>query len=95
MWCGRAEAGRDHVVVENRHEPTTIRLKTWVDERYKLRLYFERGYGELFDLREDPGEINNLWNAPECAALKAELMQKLLFVGMGKEQLWMQRVAGA
>ncbi len=86
---------RDHVVVENRHEPTTIHAKTYVDERYKLTVYFNRDYGELFDLEEDPGEVNNLWDDPDHQELKAELTRKLLFAEMGKEPLWMPRVAGA
>ena len=86
---------RDHVVVENRHEPTTIHAKTYVDERYKLTVYFNRDYGELFDLEEDPGEVSNLWDDPDHRELKAELTRELLFAEMGKEPLWMPRVAGA
>ena len=86
---------RDHVLVENRHEPTTIHAKTYVDERYKLTVYFNRDYGELFDLEEDPGEVNNLWDDPDHQELKAELTRKLLFAEMAKEPLWMPRVAGA
>ena len=42
-----------------------------------------------------PREINNLWNSPEQATLKSELLLKLLHAGIGKEPLWMPRVAGA
>ena len=82
-------------MVENRHEPTTVHLKTYVDERYKLTVYYEQDYGELFDLREDPGEVENLWDEEEHASLKADLTRKLLFAEMGKEPLWMPRIAGA
>ena len=95
VWHGKETSVRDHVLVENRHEPTTIHVKTYVDERYKLTAYYNRDYGELFDLAQDPGEVNNLWSAPSAAGLKAGLMQKLLFAEMGKEPLWMPRVAGA
>jgi arylsulfatase A-like enzyme len=95
VWRGESESARDHVVVENRHEPTTLHLKTYVDERYKLTVYYRRPYGELFDLQEDPGEIRNLWDSPAHQALKAELVMKLLFAEMGKEPLWMPRVWGA
>ncbi|MGD8240175.1 MAG: sulfatase-like hydrolase/transferase, partial [Armatimonadota bacterium] len=95
VWYGEQEEARDHIIVENRHEPDTIHVKTYVDERYKLTVYYNQDYGELFDLQEDPQEINNLWSKPECAELKAELMRKLLFAEMGKEPLWMPRVAGA
>ena len=64
----RCRSGRDtqnkHAtifLVENRHEPTTVHVKTYVDDRYKLTVYYNREYGELFDLQADPGEVNNLW----------------------------------
>lgn len=95
VWRGEAAAARDHVIVENRHEPTAIHLKTYVDQRYKLTVYYQRRYGELFDLQTDPGEVHNLWDDASHAALKAELLQKLLFAEMGKEPLWMPRVWGA
>jgi arylsulfatase A-like enzyme len=95
VWFGRKEQERDHIIVENRHEPTTIHVKTYVNRRYKITVYYSRDYGELFDLQEDPQEINNLWGKPEYAGLKADLVMKLLFAEMGKEPLWMPRVAGA
>jgi len=95
VWLGEAEAVRDHVVVENRHQPTTLHLKTYVDERYKLTVYYGRDYGELFDLQEDPDEIHNRWDDPDYAGLKARLVMALLQAEMGKEPLWMPRIAGA
>jgi uncharacterized sulfatase len=92
---GQNDRVRDHVLVENRHEPTTIHVKTYIDDRYKLTVYFNRDYGELFDLETDPGEFENLWDSPEHRELKAELTRRLLFAEMGKEPLWMPRVAGA
>ena len=95
VWYGRQPSLRDHVVVENRHEPTTVHLKTYVEERYKLTVYFQRDYGELFDLATDPGEVDNLWDVPEARELKNELIRRLLFAEMGKEPLPMPRIAGA
>jgi uncharacterized sulfatase len=95
VWWGQAERVRDHVVVENHHQPTTIHAKTYVDDRYKLTVYWNREYGELFDLKEDPGEVRNLWNDPAAQELKAALTRKLLFAEMGKEPLWMPRIWGA
>ncbi|MEM7533245.1 MAG: sulfatase-like hydrolase/transferase [Chloroflexota bacterium] len=86
---------RDHVIVENHHQPTVLHVKTYVDERYKITVYYDRPYGELFDLETDPGEVNNLWNAPDSAALKAKMTMKLLHAEMGKESMWMPRVWGA
>ena len=95
VWRGELAAARDHCLIENHHEPTTIHIKTYIEDRYKLTVYFQRDYGELFDLQEDPGEKNNMWDCPEHQNLKAELTRKLLFAEMGKEPLWMPRIAGA
>jgi arylsulfatase A-like enzyme len=95
VWLGRKEKARDHVIVENHHQPTTVHLKTYVGERYKITVYYNRDYGELFDLRDDPGEVRNLWNSPEHAKLKAELLLKMLHAELGKEPMWMPRIAVA
>ncbi|MHB1457949.1 MAG: sulfatase family protein [Armatimonadota bacterium] len=95
VWFGRKNLARDHIIVENHHEPTTIHVKTYVNERYKLTVYLNRDYGELFDLQSDQGEINNLWNKQEYSALKSELVMKLLFAEMAKEPMWMPRIWGA
>jgi len=95
VWRGETDAERDHVVVENHHEPTTIHCKTYVDDRYKLTVYYDRDYGELFDLQEDPDEVDNRWNDPACEDLKGDLIRDLLFAEMGKEPLWMPRIAVA
>jgi arylsulfatase A-like enzyme len=95
VWCGKAESARDHVIVENRHEPTTIHAKTYIDDRYKITVYYNRDYGEMFDLVADPGEVDNLWDRADCKELKSDLVMKLLFAEMGKEPLWMPRIWGA
>ena len=95
VWLGEQEAVRSHILVENRHQPTTLHLKTYVNDRYKLTVYYGRNYGELFDLEADPGEIHNLWDSPDHAVLKADLISALLQAEMGKEPLWMPRIAGA
>jgi uncharacterized sulfatase len=95
VWLGAKDRVRDGLVVENHHEPTTIHMKTYVGDRYKLTVYYNRDYGELFDLQEDPDELNNLWDDPDARELKADLVMKLLFQEMGKEPLWMPRIWGA
>jgi uncharacterized sulfatase len=95
VWYGEQPAARDHVLVENRHQPTTIHLRTYVDDRYKLTVYYNQVYGELFDLQADPAEVNNLWDQAEYAGLKSELLLKLIHAELGKEPIWMPRIHGA
>lgn len=70
-------------------------MKTYVNDRYKLTVYYNQEYGELYDLQNDSGELHNLWDNPEYKDLKADLVMKLLFAEMGKEPLWMPRIFGA
>ncbi|THF83280.1 sulfatase family protein [Cohnella fermenti] len=92
VWLGKKARARQHAICEFRHEPTTIHQKTYVDERYKITVYFNQTYGELFDLEQDPGELNNLWDAPEHERLKAELLLKYIWAELGKEPLAMPRI---
>lgn len=95
VWKGESASVRDHVIVENRHQPTTVHLKTYIEDRYKITVYYNQSYGELFDLKEDPGEVNNRWEEPAFQELKGVLLLKMLHAEMGKEPLWMPRIAGA
>ena len=83
VWNGDESESREHVIIENRHQPTTLHLKTYVNERYKITLYFNRDYGEIYDLRDDRGEIRNLW--PD-AELRARLTEAFLRAEMLKEE---------
>jgi arylsulfatase len=44
------------------------------DERFKLSLYHDQKLGELYDLDADPWEFDDLWDAPDWQAKKAELV---------------------
>ena len=94
-WRGQAPAARDHVLVENRHQPHTIHLLTRVDRRYKITVYKNQDYGELFDLEKDPGEFENLWDDPAAQALKAGLLANLPRRSLTNEPPPMPRVAPA
>ncbi len=95
VWLGENTLVRDHILCENRHEPTTLHLKTYVNSQYKLTVYYNQTYGELFDLINDPDEFNNLWNHPESAELKKDLLLKFLWAELGIEPVPMPRICGA
>jgi len=48
----------------------------YFDGRYKMGLYHGHNLGELYDLKNDPGEFDNLWDDPEYKDLKLELLMK-------------------
>lgn len=95
VWRGRESSARDHVVVENRHQPTKVHVRTYVDERYKITVYRGADYGEMFDLRSDPGETRNLWDEPSCVALKGHLLQRFVQAEIAREPTRMPRISGA
>ncbi len=94
-WRGEAPAVRDHVIVENRHQPTKVHLRTYIDDRYKITVYRDQPYGELFDLEEDPGEVHNLWDEPASAPLKGRLLHDFVNAELRREPTRMPRIAGA
>lgn len=95
VWMGQSANARDHIICENHHEPTTVHLKTFVDDRYKITVYYNHTYGELFDLQEDPSEHHNLWGDPDCQELKGQLLLKYIWAELGKEPIPMPRISGA
>jgi len=95
VWCGESDSVRDHVIVENRHQPTLVHLRTYVDRRYKITVYRNADYGEMFDLQDDPGETRNLWDDPRHAQLKSELLHRFVQAEIQREPTRMPRVANA
>ena len=95
VWCGKTEPVRDHVIIENRHQPTAVHLRTFVNERYKLTVYRGHDYGELFDLDSDPEERRNLWDNPECADLKSHLLLRFVQAELEREPTRNRRIAHA
>ncbi|MFW6255182.1 MAG: hypothetical protein ACOC54_00050, partial [Candidatus Sumerlaeota bacterium] len=75
-------------------EAPMFRGRCLIDGRYKMTIH-NHGDGQFFDLQEDPGELNNLWNDPESQSIKNELLLKFL-----KEEIWTEwagvgRIGGA
>lgn len=75
-WGGRehvfAEHGRDAILQQTEFE-TMVRSRDW-----KLVHFLDEKFGQLFNLKDDPGENINLWEDPRWAAKKQELLQALL-----------------
>ena len=53
-------------------------VKALRSERYKLVYYPGQPYGELYDLRNDPHEIENLYGSAEHEKIRAGMLQALL-----------------
>jgi arylsulfatase A-like enzyme len=77
----QADEVRQHALVEYADDPQKLRLKTIVTERYKLTFHYAdygKNVGELYDLKQDPHETQNLWHEPSVQDIKFELITVLL-----------------
>jgi arylsulfatase A-like enzyme len=74
-WAGReyvfAEHGRDGILQETEFM-TMVRSQEW-----KLVHFLDEPFGQLFDLRRYPQEVNNLWDDPAFAGKRQELLDVL------------------
>ncbi|HEV2065656.1 MAG TPA: sulfatase-like hydrolase/transferase [Thermomicrobiales bacterium] len=95
VWRGQAESAREWALVENRHQPARLNLRTLVTDRYKVTVYRGSDYGELFDLHEDPGETCNRWADPVYAEPKSAMLLRFLQAEMEREPTRFARIAGA
>ena len=82
LLTGQSSTHRDSVYMEfynaNFNYPippmiTSVRTTEW-----KLNYCDHAQYGELYDLRKDPGEFNNLWNDAHAKDTQQMMMQSLL-----------------
>jgi uncharacterized sulfatase len=94
-WAGDTAQARDWVLIENRHNPTTVHMRTLVTQRHKLTVYRDAPYGELFDLQTDPGELHNCWDDPAYDQIKADLLLQFVQAEIQREPTRMPRIAGA
>ena len=75
---------RDSVFVQYDHQvpsPGTNvppRVHSLIDERYRVSVFHGTGWGELYDLVDDPGEFNNLWDDAAHAGTRAHMVERLL-----------------
>ncbi len=75
---GKEFKSDNQTLVEMDEDYLGFKMRTLVTKRYRLTAYSGQSYGELFDLQDDPGELNNLWDNPEYQVLRDELRLALL-----------------
>ncbi len=76
-------SGRDCVLIQyDSQRPQGVfgeqpRALTLIQDQWRLTLYLGECRNELFDLAEDPGEMRNLWDSPDHAEIRHQLVQRL------------------
>ena len=54
-----------------------VRCRTVVTEDWRLTLYEDESYSELYDLKNDPSETHNLWGQVEYRDIQAKLLEAM------------------
>jgi arylsulfatase A-like enzyme len=57
--------------------PGPFRVRTLVTKRWRLSFSDDPGVCELYDLQNDPDEMQDRWNDPGCAPVRAQLLELL------------------
>ncbi len=95
VWRGDSEQARNNIICEHRHQPTEFHLRTFITEQYKMTVYRDQPYGELYDLKNDPDEMINHWDDPEFASIKATLLHQFINAELCREPTRQPRIAHA
>jgi arylsulfatase A-like enzyme len=80
-----ADVARDSLVIEDDQQravfglPAGARLRTLVTQGWRMTIAQDDPYGELYDLHNDPHEMDNLFEDAAHRGVRAELMEKLAY----------------
>ncbi|OQB15218.1 MAG: Arylsulfatase [Firmicutes bacterium ADurb.Bin193] len=94
-WIDAKNSQRDWAMVEFRPSQSSFMQKTFITERYKLVVYHNREYGELYDLHDDPDQLRNLWDNPQYADVKFLLFRRFISAEMEKDGELCERTSPA
>ena len=53
------------------------KVSSIITSQWRLSVYIGKCKNELFDLENDPGEFENLWDVAQYAGIKTELLERL------------------
>jgi arylsulfatase A-like enzyme len=80
-----ATVARDSMVIEDDQQraifglPSGARLRTLVTQRWRMTIAHDDPYGELYDLLNDPHEMDNVFEDTAYRSVRAELMEMLAY----------------
>ena len=74
---GKTDKAHEEVLVETDEDPWGVRLRTLISDRWKIITYAGMDFGEIYDLENDPHELDNLWDKCDTK-IKQKLTKQLL-----------------
>ena len=77
ILSGAAEQTRDSVLIEYDESYISDRLRQLRTRDWAITAHLERHDGLLFDLKNDPDELHNLWDDPGAQGAKSGLLAEL------------------
>jgi len=87
---------RECVFIENDEEvgPLEARLRHLITEDYKLTIYESLdNFGDIYDRKNDPFELSNLWHDKDFRNKRFELVNKLLIENLKAQTKYPKRIA--
>ncbi|TXT60755.1 MAG: putative Arylsulfatase [Promethearchaeota archaeon] len=89
---------RNHCFIENDEEigPLEARLRHLITDNYKLTVYESLpDYGDIYDRKDDPLELNNLWDDQSFNNKKCQLIKECLHQSLATQTKYPKRIAGS
>ena len=74
----------EDVMIEMDDDHNDQKIRTIISDDWRLSVFKE--HGELFNLKKDPDEMNNLWNDNTCLGVKTKLLLRLTIREISKEK---------
>jgi arylsulfatase A-like enzyme len=77
---GTATSWRTDFLIEHADDPADVEVPTYCGVRSEQYMYakYSDGFEELYDLRSDPFELQNVASEPDYAAVRAKLYARML-----------------
>ena len=79
----------ENILVEMDDEFINEKTRTLITDEWRITIF--REYGELFNLNEDPDEMNNLWDDDLLKDIKLELILKLMRKNLRVRESYVKR----
>ncbi|MBD3195140.1 MAG: sulfatase-like hydrolase/transferase [Candidatus Lokiarchaeota archaeon] len=75
--------------------PLIIKLRHLITETYKLTIYDDiNDYGDLYNRKDDPYELNNLYDSSNHQGVRNDLLDKMIHALLNSEGRFPERIAG-